>query len=165
MLEGIYGYFFGAEASTNVKPNGEESNEWIFIDHKSGRSSPVLIDEPEIQTLEDEHLSSGPRQLTKTEQKRLRKMRLNVAATEKKRHIRERQLVQQQLMADTDNSSASSSATASPNSTPPSPQKHLEKSTISKAPPIQRGKAKQRSKTGSRQCSGRSNDRKCNNIN
>ncbi|KAI6234460.1 hypothetical protein M3Y99_00797300 [Aphelenchoides fujianensis] len=172
MWQGLSAYFFGAEEAAQSKgaDGAEDGAEWIFVDQKSGRSSPVLVAEPEVMTIEEEDLQSvAGRQPPKSEVRRLRKLRREIAASEKKRQVRalieRRQQVEQQLLADPDNSE-DSSATSSPAACPPpSPPKHLEKAAAASKAPVQRGKQKQRSKTGSKLCSGRSNDRKCNNIN
>jgi hypothetical protein len=123
MLDGIYDYFFGANNEQETKPTGtsdKSSNEWIFIDRKqhtiiyesilidkSGRSSPVMVPEPDMMELEDIESVAGdvdPNAQLKPQQpdlRRLRKIRKEIATQEKKRQVREliqrRQNVEQKV--------------------------------------------------------------------
>ncbi|CAD5208867.1 unnamed protein product [Bursaphelenchus xylophilus] len=139
MFDGVYSYFFGSEeSSANVDANGErqeKGEDWVMVDSKSGRSSPVLVAEPHIDDLDDmisEVSSQMPSQqlLTATEIRRRAKAKEQARKEELKRKVRatiqHRQWLEEKLFEDPDASSNDSPPPSAQNS-PPGPQKPLDK--------------------------------------
>ncbi|CAD5206288.1 unnamed protein product [Bursaphelenchus okinawaensis] len=173
MLDGVYSYFFGSEQSTADAESNEQlkgrNDEWIMVDPKSGRSSPVMVDEPVINELDDmtSEVSSQMNQpvLTATEIRKRAKAKALMKKEEQKRKVKatiqQRQWLEEKLFEDPD-AETNDSPPSSVQNSPPGPQKPLDKLIMSQ--PMTR-KQKQRSKKAGSNSSGRSNDRKCNNIN
>jgi len=133
MLDGIYDYFFGNDAqstATGSNGNNQDASEWIFVDQESGRSSPVMVAdlEMEIQEIKDEDIDStmGEKNCQANRQ-RLRKMRKEISNQAKKEQVRQvmqrRKEIEKTLFEDTSGGD-SSSASSSP-ITPPISNKHL----------------------------------------
>jgi len=112
MFEGIYGYFFGNDASqstvANVADTPKDANEWIVVDHEMEE-----LNDDESVTGEAPQLNGHP-----VNRQRLRKLRKEIANQTKKQQVRDlnrrRQEVEKKLFEDSsgDSSSVSSSPLA-----------------------------------------------------
>lgn len=130
----------------------------------------MLVHEPELDELASEISSvaaagSAAPTISAAEVCRKAALQAELRKQERKNKVRaaveQRKWLEEKLFEDSTSSSAEPSPPPSLHSTPPAPAKPLEKLKVA---PVQR-KQKQRSKKAGRVGSGRSNDRKCNNIN
>jgi hypothetical protein len=184
MINGIYGYLFGNDSSeenvtqssadVNNADRKAEEQDWILVDEaRSGRSSPVVVAEPELEELESNVSSCADERRKEQEMKKHEK-------EEKRKAIRmalqERQFIAMKMFEESTGPSTTTSANSfgldSAGNTPPSPPAPLNKLTASKLKRAGRAeivqneaKVKNRSKKNGKISAGRNNDRKCNNIN
>ncbi|CAJ0949122.1 unnamed protein product, partial [Mesorhabditis belari] len=178
MLNGLYGYFFGGESAQgteqhydrdnnnreNEAPNGKdfaEDEDWQLvpsIENVSGRSSPVIVPQPELRDIDTLSLQSNK---TATSTKVLRR-------AEDMRQARAQAI--QKLALETAlfaNAAASLQSNGKTKTSAGANGAQMTTSCLKRASAAAQSdsKGKQRSKKAGKLNSGRNNDRKCNNLN
>ncbi|CAJ0575999.1 unnamed protein product, partial [Mesorhabditis spiculigera] len=166
MLNGIYGYLFGAAEATDNCENEAPcvskelvEDDWQLVGAEmlsSGRSSPVLVPRAEIQDIDELSLTSERSALTASEAFAKRAAEARQAREVAIQRLR----LAEALFAETPASNDQSGGKAVKGRAAPSAGcKRIS------ADPGSDLKGKQRSKKAGKLNSGRNNDRKCNNIN
>lgn len=167
MINGLYGYFFGAEEeeldvtqmeNQENEPSGSKKvveDDWLLIEEcGSGRSSPVLVPNLELEDIDE--LSLKNEKIARPSKDLVRRAEANRQA---KLINAKRLTLQNAMFTEVPQPQISQRASSPPTS--------LTGSRLKRVSAVAHGdcKPKQRSKKAGKLSSGRNNDRKVNNLN